>query len=85
MRFTIERQTDGKLAFLNAKCEIVDGKIEIDVYRKPTTTMRLITSDSHHDIRHKMAAYHIMTHFMVNLPLTKEKVEEIKKIIEIGT
>lgn len=65
--------------------EIVNGKLEVDVYRKPTSTQRLIPSDSFHDYKHKMAAYHSMAHFMVNLPLTDEKVvEEVKKIVEIG-
>lgn len=63
----------------------MDGKIEVDVYRKPTHTMRLITSDSYHDARHKMAAYHSMAHFMFSLPLTDEKIRiETEKILEIG-
>lgn len=85
IRFTIERQVDGKLPFLNTMCEIVNGKIEVDVYRKPTHTMRLITSDSFHDIKHKMAAYHAMAHFMTSLALTEEKIQkETRKILGIG-
>lgn len=85
VKFTIERQRDNKLPFLNTMCEIVNGVIEVDVYRKPTSTMRLITNDSYHDYRHKMAAYHAMAHFMISLPLTEEKVvKETNKIIEIG-
>ena len=49
IKFTIERQEDGKLPFLNVMCEIVNGTIEVDVYRKPTNTKRLITRDSFHD------------------------------------
>lgn len=85
IRFTIERQVNGKLPFLNVMCEIVNGKIEIDVYRKPTHTMRLITSDSHHDLKHKMAAYHGMAHFMTSLPLNDLKIEkETRKILDMG-
>lgn len=85
IRFTVERQADGKLPFLNVMCEIVDGKIEVDVYRKPTNTKRLITSDSFHDMKHKMAAYHAMAHFMMSIPLNNQKIEkETNKIIEIG-
>lgn len=85
VRFTVERQTDGKIAFLNTLCETVNGKVAVDVYRKPTHTMRLITSDSFHDMKHKMAAYHGMAHFMTSLPLTDEKIEkETKKILDIG-
>ena len=65
--------------------ESVNGQIEVDVFRKPTSTMRLIPCDSYHDRKHKMAAYHAMAHFMVNLPLSREKIEkETKKIIEYG-
>lgn len=86
IRFTIERQVDGKLPFLNVMCEIIDGEIVVDVYRKPTHTMRLITSDSFHDMKHKMAAYHSMANFMMSLPLTEDKIEkEMNKILEIGT
>lgn len=70
---------------MNTLVEIVDNTLTIDVYRKPSSTMRLIPSDSHHDVKHKMAAFHSMAHFMVNLPLTDEKVEsEINKIVEFG-
>lgn len=75
VKYTFERQVNNKLPFLNTLVEIVDDTLTIDVYRKPSSTQRLITSDSHHD----------MAHFMVNLPLTKEKTErEIKNIVEIG-
>lgn len=76
---------DNKLPFLNTLVEIVDNSLTIDVYRKPSSTMRLIPIDSHHDLKHKMTAFHSMAHFMVNLPLTQEKVDiETKKIVKIG-
>lgn len=85
IRFTIERQVDNKIPFLNVMCEIVDGRIQVDIYRKPTHTMRLITGDSFHDIRHKMAAYHSMANYMFSLPRTDDKIEkETRKIVEIG-
>lgn len=43
-------------------------KIEIDVYRKPCSTVRAIPSDSHHDMKHKTSAFYAMAHFMMNLP-----------------
>src|ERR1700704_3091572 len=59
--------------------------IEFDVYRKPTYTNRLITSDSFHNFKHKMAAFHSMAHRMVSMPLNKERYEnEMQRIIEIG-
>lgn len=66
-------------------CEVKNGVIEVDVYRKPTSTERMITSDSFDDHLHKVSAYHAIAHFVVNIPLTEEKVaKEIDKIIEIG-
>jgi len=85
VRFTVDRQSENKLPFLNVMVENVNGTLEVDVYRKPTSTKRLITSDSYHDVKHKMAAYHSMAHFMVNLPLSEPKVKsETQKIVEIG-
>lgn len=85
IKFTIERQTNQKLPFLDTLVEIVDGKLTVDVYRKPSSTMRRITSDSYHDAKQKLAAYHTMANFMVHLPLSDEKVsKEIEKIVEIG-
>lgn len=60
--------------------------MRVDVYRKPTKTMKMITSDSFHDMKHKMATYHSMADFMVNLPLSDEQIErETEKILEIGS
>lgn len=76
VKFTIERQTDGKLPFLNVLCKVVNGQIEVDVYGKPTSTMRTITADSFHHHRHKTAAYHVMAHFMTSIPLTQTKIDK---------
>lgn len=85
VRFTVERERDNKLPFLDVMVENVNGTLEVDVYRKPTSTKRLIPNDSFHDRKHKMAAYHSMANFMVSLPLSKEKEdEEIRKIKEFG-
>lgn len=85
VKFTIEREKGNKIPFLDVMVENENGTLTVDVYRKPTSTMRRIPSDSFHDRRHKMAAYHSMAHFMTNLPLTESKVtEETRKIVEIG-
>lgn len=36
VKFTVERQVDGKLPFLNVMCEIVNGFIEVDIPRLPS-------------------------------------------------
>lgn len=85
MKFSIDRQVENKLSFLNTLVEIVDNKLTIDVYRKPSSTKRLIPCDSHHDLKHKMVAYHSMAHFMVSLLLSQGKAQkEVERIVEIG-
>lgn len=85
IKFTMEMEKDGKIPFLDTEITRKNCKLEVNVYRKPTSTYRRITSDSHHDFKHKLAAYHTMAHFMTNLPLTPENfAKESEKIIEIG-
>jgi hypothetical protein len=48
-------------------------KIEIGIFRKPTTTDTTINYTSNHPTEHKMAAYHFLIHRMSSLPLTTER------------
>lgn len=85
IRFSKEEEQDGILPFLDVT--VINNKpiLEFDVYRKPTFTGRLITSDSFHNYSHKMAAIHSMAHRLVSLPLNQSRYElERKRILEIG-
>jgi hypothetical protein len=45
---------DGHLAFLDLNVHrTVEGKLETDVYRKPTHTDKYLSYDSHHPVSHK--------------------------------
>jgi hypothetical protein len=58
------------------------SKIEIDIYRKPTTYA--INDTSNHPTEHKMAAYRYMINRMLTLPLTAERRNnEWQKILTI--
>jgi len=70
INFTLEEEVDGELPVLDLKLKRVDGKIEISVYHKPTSTQRYITSDSHSPIQHKMAAFNSMVYRLCKLPLS---------------
>lgn len=65
-----------------------NGKIEFDIFRKPTNTGRYITSDSYHPFKHKIAGFHSMIHRALNVPMTEERVENellrIKQIVSIN-
>ena len=69
IKFTHETEVNGKLPFLDLMLNRVQGKIEIGVYHKPTTTMRTITSDSNTHIKNKHAAYHFLAYRLCRLPL----------------
>ncbi len=54
IHFTVEREFDGKLSFLDN--EIVyhsDGSLTTKVYRKTTHTEKYLSFDSHHPLLHK--------------------------------
>lgn len=86
VQFTYENEKDKKLAFLDTMViRTDDGSLEFEVYRKPCTTERRIVYDSVQYIKHKMAAYHSMSHRMVNLPLKEEAyMKERETILRIG-
>jgi len=47
--------------------------MEIDIYKKPTTTDTTIKYLSNHPMEHKLAAYRYHINRMFSLPLTKER------------
>jgi hypothetical protein len=49
------------------------SKIEIDIYRKPTTTDTTINYTSNNPNEHKMAAYRYIINRMLTLPLPAER------------
>lgn len=59
--------------------------IEFDIYRKPTSTSRFITVESHHHLAHKYSAFHSMVHRLVSLPLSEVNYEkEVNTIYQIA-
>ena len=53
-QFTVERENDGQLSFLDLNIYRKDqGLLETGVYRKPTHTDKYLAFDSHHPICHK--------------------------------
>ena len=54
IQFTVERETDGKLPFLDTCVQrTTDGKLATVVYRKPTHTDKYLSFNSHHPRSHK--------------------------------
>ena len=56
IQFTVERESGGKLLFLDVLLtREEDGTIRTEVYRNPTHTDQYLACDSHHPVAHKRA------------------------------
>ena len=85
IKFTLEKETDKKLPFLDLLIINNNGKIEFDIYRKPTHVPRYIPYASNHPHTHKIAAFQSMVQRMTNTPLSEERrLKETQKIKEIA-
>lgn len=83
--FTHEEEEYNELNFLDVKVCRVNGKLEFDIYQKPTNTSRYITSDSFHSFEHKTSSFRSMIHRALNVPMTEEKLtNELQRIREIA-
>ena len=56
LKFTLEREKDNKLNFLDITIEKTNTGFSYNIYRKATTTDTIIPMDSNHPLEHKMAA-----------------------------
>ncbi|XP_055308425.1 uncharacterized protein LOC129572488 [Sitodiplosis mosellana] len=88
INFTVEKESDGKLAFLDLELSRVNDKIRIGVYHKETSTKRAIPNTSHCAIQHKLAGFHSMIHRLCRLPLSvadyKKEYDHIKQIAKVN-
>jgi hypothetical protein len=81
IKFTIEHEKDGQIAFLDTLVSRRNNSISIDVYRKPTHTDRYLDYASHHDMKHKISTATTLIHRSLNLPTTEDsKSEELKHV-----
>lgn len=87
IKFTYEREdpVNHTLPFLDVLIKR-DGKhISFDVYRKPTSTDRYITSDSFCTRQNKLAAFHSMVYRLCRLPLSNSDFsKELDHIMHIA-
>lgn len=88
IQFTCEVEKQGKLPFLDLLLTRTGGTLELEIYRKPTDTCRVIPNTSNHTHQHKMAAFNHMIHRMLNLPISQDGVKKetahIFKIAELN-
>ena len=62
-----------------------NNNMDLNIYRKPTSTDTTIQFSSNHPYEHKIAAFRYYIHRMITLPITeKSKQEEWKTILTIA-
>jgi uncharacterized protein (DUF433 family) len=85
LNFTLEREVDNKLNFLDISIIKTADRISFDIYRKPTTSDIIISNDSCHPQEQKMAAirYFLNTINTYDIDATRKHIEldTIKQII----
>jgi hypothetical protein len=85
LQFTPTHEHNNSISFLDLLLIRQPDKIEIDIFRKPTTTDTTINYTSNQPIEHKMAVFRYLTNRMISLPLTTErKKTEWQKILSIA-
>lgn len=85
IKFTVEKETNKALPFLDLLLVRKASTIEIEIYRKPTNTARYTTIDSHGPRTTKMAALNSMVYRMCRLPLQiPAYMKELKHLKEIA-
>jgi len=76
-------ENNGCISFLDLLIIRKQPNLEIDIFRKPTTTDKIIHFLSNHPIEHKVAAvrYHITR--MHSLPLTPKRIQKEWTLIQL--
>ncbi|KAK5644613.1 hypothetical protein RI129_005913 [Pyrocoelia pectoralis] len=85
VQFTIEKESNNTLPFLDLLLHKSPQKITFSIYRKPTTTDNMIPYDSVHPITHKMAGLHSLLYRLHNIPmLASHFIEELNIIKQMA-
>ena len=80
--FTIEKEQDGKLPFLDLLLTRKNNKVEFEVYRKPSSTDNIIQFTSNTPHSHKFASFNSLFYRLFKLPLTVEGFNKELNIIK---
>ena len=82
IQFTVERENDGQLSFLDLNIYRKDqGLLETSVYRKPTHTDKYLAFDSHHPICHKKSVTNTLFMRAECLPSSSDSKDNERKYV----
>ncbi|KAK5647062.1 hypothetical protein RI129_005526 [Pyrocoelia pectoralis] len=69
IKFTLEKENNRVLNFLDLQITRNTNRLDINIFRKPTTTDHVIPFSSHHPLSHKLAAFRFFFNRLFSLPL----------------
>jgi hypothetical protein len=72
LKFTITQENNKQINFLDILITIQEQKLEINIFRKNTTTDTTINYLSNHPMEHKIEAYRYYINRMNKLPLNEK-------------
>jgi hypothetical protein len=75
LNFTIEKEHNNRINFLDTTIHRRPQKFEFAIYRKPTTTDHIIPNDSCHPPSHKLSAIRFLTNRLNTYPISKQSKE----------
>lgn len=82
IRFTVEKELNGTLNFLDLSITRKNPKLEFKIYRKPTTTDTVIPALSNQSEHIKHAVFHSLIFRLINVPLSKSNFQDELNIIK---
>ncbi|KAK5639993.1 hypothetical protein RI129_010804 [Pyrocoelia pectoralis] len=82
IKFTMEKETNGSLPFLDLLLLKSPAKISFSIYRKPTTTDTLIPIESEHSFPHKLASLNSLIHRLFSIPMSPDSFNNELNIIK---
>jgi len=81
LEFTLERETNRRINFLDITICREQKSFSVDIYRKPTSTDVIIPNDSCHPKEHKVAAIRYLHNRLVSYQLAPENLEKERNTI----
>jgi hypothetical protein len=85
LQFTITKENNKQISYLDLNLKNKQGTVEIDIYRKPTATDIMLNNTSCHPGKHQMAIFKSWINRLQKLPLNRiNKNKELNTIINIA-
>jgi hypothetical protein len=82
IKFTMERESNGSLNFLDLTISKECDKFNFSIFRKETYTDQIIHASSRHHFSQKLSAFHSMLHRMLTIPMSQNNLRKELTIIK---